>query len=126
MADSFSNVLPPIDMPDLPEWSAPCRPGGQSWTPLLWPNVGLFTSLMPFLHPEAVPLSTHRRAPSSPENCPLSDDEKRERIRLQELMRNPEHIEWEDEPIELSNLNFGRNDSPRDALMDSEGEQWEQ
>ncbi|KAH8324929.1 hypothetical protein KR074_008802 [Drosophila pseudoananassae] len=127
MADSFSNQLPDLRDAGNTNYNPrnpPCRPAVQGWPPLMWPNVGLFTSLMPFLDPDATPFPIFRRFNSSRESCPLSDDEKIERIRVQQMMRNAEPVEWEGEPIELSTLNFGRDDLPRDAVMDSERDRW--
>ncbi|KAH8274492.1 hypothetical protein KR018_006848 [Drosophila ironensis] len=106
MADSYSNVLPSMESPDLSEWSS----HGWSWRPQLWSNIGLFTSLIsPLLLPESERLPTPRQILSSAEQCPLSDDEKRERLRLQELMRNREHAAWEEAP---DRQNLLRDEAP--------------
>ncbi|KAI8039131.1 hypothetical protein M5D96_007848 [Drosophila gunungcola] len=52
--------------------------------------------------------------PSNLESSPLSDDEKRERIRLQRLMRHPDHLEWFSDPESPT------NETPRETFSGSE------
>ncbi|KAH8379991.1 hypothetical protein KR009_008421 [Drosophila setifemur] len=120
MSSSYTNLLPPsIVLPDLNISNHPSTRSNR--VPLLFPCL---SSLMPQLH-EDPGFPAHRRRRSCPENCPLSDDEKRARIRIQEVMRNPVQIQWEIEPLELGNLDMGEaNDSPREAVTVSEVDDW--
>jgi len=83
MADLFSSMLPS----GIYQESSDIRDSRSSSGDLLIPDDDLIASMMPHLYP--VPdHQTHRRhdsALSNFESSPLSDDEKRERIRLHEI-----------------------------------------
>ncbi|XP_037721192.1 uncharacterized protein LOC119554384 [Drosophila subpulchrella] len=84
MANLFSSMLPS----GIYQESSDIRDSSSSSGDLLIPDVDLIASMMPHLYP--VPdLQTHRRHDSTLSNfegSPLSDDEKRERIRLHEML----------------------------------------
>nr|XP_016996389.2 uncharacterized protein LOC108056876 [Drosophila takahashii] len=84
MANLFSSMLPTNVYPE----SSDIRDSSSSNGDLLMPDVDLIASMMPHLYP--LPnIQTHRRQDSTLSNfesSPLSDDEKRERIRLHEML----------------------------------------
>ncbi|KAH8234815.1 hypothetical protein KR032_003573 [Drosophila birchii] len=112
---SFSDLLPAINMPDLPSYS---RNWSTSFDPFYVP---LIPSLFPSLHPESM-LSTSQSSsqvldssPSNPHRAPISDDQKIELMRLQERVGEDElPVDWERGFEEIS------NESPRDISNDSD------
>ncbi|XP_017059495.1 uncharacterized protein LOC108100228 [Drosophila ficusphila] len=114
MADLFSSMLPSSYYPESNDARDSSSHSGH-----LMPDAELISSLIPYLYPLPT-LQMQQRSHSNRSNLessPLSDDEKHERIRLQELMRNQVHIDWENEPVEAI-----RNEPPRDRSTDSDAE----
>ncbi|KAH8255205.1 hypothetical protein KR038_004288 [Drosophila bunnanda] len=109
---SFPDLLPAIDMPDLPSSS-------RNWSATFDPvYVPLIPSLFSSLHPESMLFSSGQdsnASSSNPQRAPISDDQKIEMMRLQERMGEEEvPIDWERGFEEIG------NQSPRDNSNDSD------